>query len=327
MIQKCLIGVAIFFAVTIIVAYLWSKWALKKTSFEGVERIPSYTGAPEESVPAYRYPLDATPRQIEMIDHVRPHFRQAALLKKVLGKTSSYFGGKPPAIKGLAWPKVDGRPLSFIACLDLSHVPEVEELEWVPKEGMLLFFYDADELPEGYKPEHGKGWKVLYFPWESLPKDKQEPVPDDWPESPLKRTFVEMQVINLPPPHHSDLVNELGLSLQDSLYYLKWRGSFFKEHYEHQLGGYPSLIHNDTMELECEAVASGLDLSEPASDPFSKEIVAKAKARSWKLLLQIEFDYPMNALWGDGGTIYFWVPEADARKKNFENVWAIIQQG
>jgi uncharacterized protein YwqG len=42
------------------------------------------------------------------------------------------------------------------------------------------------------------------------------------------------------------------------------------------------------------------------------------------LLLQVDSD-DVGMMWGDGGRLYFWIREQDARRADFSNVWMILQ--
>ena len=44
--------------------------------------------------------------------------------------------------------------------------------------------------------------------------------------------------------------------------------------------------------------------------PEAAQLVGK-----WRLLLQLDSDDDAGMMWGDEGTLYFWVPEADARRQ------------
>src|SRR4051794_39230511 len=62
---------------------------------------------------------------------------------------ASRFGGSPDVPPGFTWPDRDGRPLTFLAQLDLLEI----HAPGVPDHGWLLFFYEAAGLPWGAKPE------------------------------------------------------------------------------------------------------------------------------------------------------------------------------
>ena len=78
------------------------------------------------------------------------------------GEAPSYFGGEPQLAAGVAPPERAGRPLSFLASIDLLSVAAALELEWLPRAGRLLFFYDIDHQPWGFDPKDRGGWAVLY---------------------------------------------------------------------------------------------------------------------------------------------------------------------
>jgi uncharacterized protein YwqG len=48
-------------------------------------------------------------------------------------------------------------------------------------------------------------------------------------------------------------------------------------------------------------------------------------AKDWKLLLQLASDEDTEMMWGDGGTLYFWIREADLPDRDFSKVWIILQ--
>lgn len=60
----------------------------------------------------------------------------------------SRFGGVPFLPAGTSWPRRDsGRPLHFLAQLDLREVPRSAATRALPSEGVLAFFYDGDASP------------------------------------------------------------------------------------------------------------------------------------------------------------------------------------
>jgi hypothetical protein len=103
----------------------------------------------------------------------------------------SYFGGLPCLPAGTAWPTsaTTGRPMSFIAHIDLASLPAIQLRRLLPEKGALAFFgavsWDRPENePSGavlyLAPEHGpthereipadlmplyEGEQSYYFPW------------------------------------------------------------------------------------------------------------------------------------------------------------------
>jgi hypothetical protein len=73
-------------------------------------------------------------------------------------------GGRPNLPKEIPWPvREDGQPLSFVAQLDLSALPEIRNLP-LPKVGSLFFFYDVVEMPWGFDPNDRGCSQVIYAP-------------------------------------------------------------------------------------------------------------------------------------------------------------------
>lgn len=76
---------------------------------------------------------------------------------------ASHVGGVPDMPRDWEWPAApDGRPLSFLAQINLADLPRAALDDPLPKRGRLLFFYYAEEQPWGYKPEDCGSWRVLF---------------------------------------------------------------------------------------------------------------------------------------------------------------------
>ena len=84
--------------------------------------------------------------------------------EKELPVGASKLFGTPDVCEGFEWPciEVDGElyDLSFIAQINLKDVAEYDKDGLLPKEGMLYFFYDLDEMP--YEPSNLNACKVIY---------------------------------------------------------------------------------------------------------------------------------------------------------------------
>lgn len=93
----------------------------------------------------------------------------------------------------------------------------------------------------------------------------------------------------------------------------------------HQIAGCASPVQNDTMELECQLASHGIYCGDSGylDHPRTEELAKTAG--DWKLLLQLDSDDDLGIMWGDGGMLYFWVREQEARAGDFSNVWLILQ--
>jgi uncharacterized protein YwqG len=242
------------------------------------------------------------------------------------GESTSYLGGSPPAYAGFRWPEWNGRPLGFVACIDLGRFSAIH---WLPKSGRLLFFYDLEKQPWGFEPSHRGAWAVLYVP-ETTPVSGVAPFPSalaaKWR---LPRRDVAFRVASVPPPYdlsplakveYSD--DELGRACNaiDAL-----REAEYGCGPKHQVGGYPDPVQNAEMDQECQLASHGVRLSEYGDTLPPRVEALMASATDWRLLLQIDSDRDLKVMWGDCGMIYFWIREQDARKLDFTGAWLILQ--
>ena len=128
---------------------------------------------------------------------VDPLRKPTVLLRKSDEPSASYLGGAPPAYPGFSWPVKEDRPLGFLACIDLS---QVTTIDWLPKAGLLLFFYDLDKQPWGFDPKDRGGWAVLHVPDASVvtgPASFPDELDSEWR---LPRRGVSFKAASIPPP-------------------------------------------------------------------------------------------------------------------------------
>ncbi|WP_061214419.1 DUF1963 domain-containing protein [Syntrophomonas wolfei] len=242
----------------------------------------------------------------------------------------SKIAGIPDLPFTMEWPSVKGRPLSFIAQLNMEELADIlPQNELLPAKGWLYFFYDNEEQPWGYQPEHREQWEVLSF--------------DGDPALLERRAFPAM----LPDycrfmPYRLQLAREICIPSIWSLYYqtlkLGWQEQELYRKLEQEIVrlygdrdefapvyrvmGHPGIIQHD-MQLECQQVCNGF---EPYN--FNDPKVAKeyGKAWDWILLMQVDSDESNNGMmWGDCGRLYFWIPRQALREKDFQQVWTILQ--
>lgn len=81
------------------------------------------------------------------------------------------------------------------------------------------------------------------------------------------------------------------------------------------------------MELECQLVTHGLYLGDPTGSQDPRVAELEPGASNWRLLLQLDTDDDLGWMWGDAGTIYFWVEDSAARAGRFEDCWLVLQCG
>jgi uncharacterized protein YwqG len=238
----------------------------------------------------------------------------------------SWIGGLPSVTADFEWPTWQGRPLGFIAQLDLEEVAAALEQPWLPKQGQLYFFFVADRSAWGYSPEELGAWRVMH-----TLAARNELVPATMPaglkpDSLFPRTNIRFRRINTLPTEDR-FMGRWDLSNQEFEALLSARDAPFREQPRHQMFGYPFPEQDDQMELQAQLLSQGAFVGSPEGwrDPRIKEL-SRGYER-WRLLLQIDTDDELNMMWEDGGLLYFWIREQDAAGGDFSAAWTFLQSG
>ncbi len=253
----------------------------------------------------------------DIVDSLLEHGQQALKLRKVEKETKSYLGGLPALPAGVEWPTRQGKPLPFLASLDLGEIGASDMIQWLPREGRLMFFYDVEDQPWGFDPNDRDGFAVIYA---KEPGEEQEPPVDIFP-----KFYVDfVNVVSLPDPQRFE---ELGISMHevDIETFLNGYGDWIAEEFGHQVGGYPRPIQNDSMELESQLASNGIDCGSGAGYQSEEGKKLAPGAKEWRLLLEFDTDDDLEVMWGDAGKLYFWVKEKDASKGDFSGTWTVLQ--
>ena len=275
----------------------------------GGSKGPALHGKPERDVAALTAPL-AVPA-IHAVGTSQP--------------TRSQLGGAPLGTSGFIWPDTNGRPLSFLARIDLEELQACHAVDWLPRSGRLQFFYDVDEQPWGFRPDDVHGWKVMHVVRDDSGLSEL-PFPDALPaDQRLARRFLSFRTIRSFPSYEREAVEQLKLSDAESDAFSEIADEDFGGRPRHQLTGYPRPIQGDDMELESQLVSHGVDCGEAGSYSTPRAKALEEGAPEWRLLLQLDSDEAIDVMWGDVGTLYFWVRESDARAARFDRTWLILQ--
>lgn len=236
----------------------------------------------------------------------------------------SHFGGQPNLPPTVLWPERDGRRLDFLARLSLSELQRANAVDWLPSAGALLFFYDLDQQPWGFDPKDRGGSRVLLVP--DLPQAIHQPIGDgDGKTSPLPHRNISFRRVRAFPSWERESVRSLGLSDKEADAYSAHADAEFRGEVRHQLAGFPAPVQGDNMELECQLVTNGLYCGDPSGykDPRANDL--RPGVRNWRLLFQMDSDDDLGVMWGDSGTLYYWVEESAASDGDFANSWVILQ--
>ena len=85
-----------------------------------------------------------------------------------------------------------------------------------------------------------------------------------------------------------------------------------------------NLVQN-SMQLDCQLASSGIDLRCDAGYDDPRAAQLEGGAADWMLLLQVDTDDKAGWMWGDCGTLYYWIRRPDLLAGRFDRVWMIFQ--
>lgn len=295
---------------------------------------------------------------------IRPSVRinTEAINEDNLPLGSSKIGGRPDLPPHLNWPVIeDLGPLPFIAQINLAELPEVTHPS-LPRAGILYFFY-FDEC-RSYDFANGTGaWIPVKSPNDE--EDFQAYVYEGSAEAEFRRlcrVFYEISTDQLirrefpeelddelryspcslsysmewtVPPAESEDIEQLGMGWNQNRedfdrYWEQFLEAFRNELYpesddmKNRLLGHPDPVQGD-MQTECEYLSKGVSYR---AEDVKQRLELKPGATKWQLLLQIDsVEEKTGMMWGDVGRIYFWIEKDALERRDFTNVWCILQCG
>ncbi len=238
-------------------------------------------------------------------------------------KSKSKIGGLPDVPRGFEWPTWKGKPLAFLAQLDLSAVQPPPSLANLPKTGLVYFFYDQEQSTWGFDPADRGSWRVIH----SSTSDGLAPAAAPkglaseyiYKERPLEHrpiaSYPSLGRLGLDIAEVADMAEEAETKLRADA----------PNEPQHQIGGFPSPVQGDDMELESQLASNGLYCGDPSGYQNPRAAQLEAGATEWNLLLQLDSDDDAGMMWGDVGMLYFWIRTADLAAGDFSKVWMILQ--
>jgi uncharacterized protein YwqG len=262
---------------------------------------------------------EPSPPPRDVMPLAAPLARPAVHVVKTAGETGSYLGGAPPLLAGIPWPSRDSAMLTFLACLDLASLQAAGPMSWLPASGRLLFFYDAEKQPWGFDPKDRGSWSVMLTTEGAPASSPPATVPA------LTRHPVTFRKIDSYPSWERPEVAALNLTDAESEILIDASDAVFGKAPHHQVGGFPDPVQGDEMELECQLVSNGLYCGDSSGYLSSRASELRDGAKDWRLLFQVDTDDDLGVMWGDGGILYFWIREADARAGRFDQAWVVLQ--
>lgn len=210
--------------------------------------------------------------------------------------------------------------------INLAEMAVYDVEKQLPAQGLLSFFFDWKEMPDGSDPNNLDGFRVYYF------KDTQQLQPSGLPPAVERLPLCSVHFsscLTLPDPwsliidkvfleKNADTeMRERYLDFLQDYHHEFWKGGHF-----HQMLGHSYNVQND-MQREAELVANGFNISEPGTYEEPKAKALEASAADWQLLLQLDTDSSGDMMWGDAGMGYYWIRKADLQALRFEKTWMI----
>ncbi len=242
---------------------------------------------------------------------------------------TSKLGGLPDLPEGVDWPEWNGKALAFIAQFNLEEVAPFDLERLLPATGMLYFFYDAQMETWGDTLEDRGGARVLYYSGD-IARIRRTPFPEtlhEWGRD-YPACRLELSSVLSMPSSDSMYIAALDLTEEEVAAYNgleEWLAGSDEGSADHRLLGYPSPIQQDDMEELCAWVTGGINVGSGEEYQSERAEELKKTAADWLLLLQVDSDDAAGMMWGDAGTIYYWIKSGDLAQPNFNDTWLVLQ--
>ncbi|MBF9219816.1 YwqG family protein [Hymenobacter ruricola] len=249
---------------------------------------------------------------------------------------ASRLGGVPDLPAAAEWPAWEGRPLSFLAQLNLAELAAFPAAAALPAAGWLSFFYDAQEQPWGFRPADRGRAAVLYHDATAmlaprpLPAGLSMDAYTAFPVAPL--TFAAE--MTLPDPWEDDFNISEDEVTEDQ------RQAFWRLMHRHgdgtsRLFGTPDAIQGPIRQ-QCALVSRGISTGSPEALQQTREALSFSEAEvetwrqqaatDWEVLLQLDsHEAEANMMWEDMGRLYFCLPRAALARRDFSAGWTVLQ--
>lgn len=238
----------------------------------------------------------------------------------------SRIGGTPDLPEGFKWPHWNNAPLAFLAQIDLAEIGQHNVLPGLPARGLLHLFYDQEQSTWGFRPEDKGSWQVSYVS-DDEPLKRTDPPPGVSASGRYAGKPIEFREVTTYPSVERVTAQPLDISEVAWDEIDAYPARDFGDLPRHQLGGLPSPVQGDGMELECQLASNGIDVGDVAGYEHPETQALRAGAADWLLLMQLDTDDDTGMMWGDVGILYFWIRRQDLESRNFSDCWMVLQCG
>jgi uncharacterized protein YwqG/predicted DNA-binding protein (MmcQ/YjbR family) len=230
----------------------------------------------------------------------------------VLPPGRTKIGGEPDLPEGQEWPVYrDGRPLAFLAQINLSELPEGADRGGLPARGLLSFFSawgwqdegDADPHPPADEP--APAWTRVI-----LHQDLKMLRPRQTPEGVNAFPAAEadpIPIVCLPTDRNEPTVAALGWDEET------W------DHFSELVDEY-NAVRSHQLGFPARNLLLGYA-------DYQQYFVEEVADRGLQLLFQLASDANADMCWGDDGNIYFWADPRDVARGDFTKLHMDYQCG
>jgi uncharacterized protein YwqG len=251
--------------------------------------------------------------------------RPAIALRRPTSETAmrGHLGGEAALEPNQPWPTWDGKPLSLLAVLDLHAFQGYDCDLDLPGSGRVNLFYDVDQQPWGFDPAHGGGWRVILAD-PKVAADRAGPIG----ATRFSRIGLEpTQTLTMPSWDEEALegIFRLDFDAMDDLSEALIEASEVSEP-RHQVGGWPWL-QQGSLWREFQFASNGVYVGDPSGYEGPRASELRLGVDEWKLLAQIDSDDDAGWMWGDAGTLYFGIRNADLANSALDRAWMVLQCG
>ncbi|MDR3228764.1 MAG: DUF1963 domain-containing protein [Puniceicoccales bacterium] len=255
-------------------------------------------------------------------EFIRLHLHRVQEKKIGIGQTK--VGGRPDLPKQTAWPQEENPEnrsglMAFIAQINLAEIAPFDTDNFLPKSGMLYFFYSVKAGAWGNHAEDRDKFKVIYFEGNTSDLERREFPEALNAESRFKAAKVIFRREVGPPSADHKFFENIDEDDSEELTEI-----LFEDERINKMFGCADIIQ-DGMESLCLEVADSIFAEHGAGEKSSDE-----EKNCWRLLLQIDSNeegIENGMMWGDVGRLYFWIKEEHLRQRQFEKSWIILVCG
>lgn len=236
------------------------------------------------------------------LPEILSHVVDGIVLEPATGTPRSRLGGTGLLPAGEPWPtrRPDGRPLSFVAALDLGELPTLAPL---PPDGTLLIYWDFDWF-EPRPFDFAAGTRV-YWVAAGEPTVEEQLGPPQWRFGPVPLDGLATPILG--DYEDFEVSDEVFDAVLEPLAERKF----------HQLLGAPRNIQGPVLD----DIAYSFENGRPESRlPYTD---AELRGDGWTLLALIHEEEGIEI--GDSGAIYLVMPEADLHARRFDRVVGLMQ--